>query len=93
MTDPIRLIPLPEIDDTALTRDRTGLDDAALTELRLSIAANGLRQPIEVFPLPDPVIPPSGPALRYGLISGLRRLHAFHGLLELTGDPACPSDT
>jgi ParB family chromosome partitioning protein len=75
---PIRPIPLELIDEGALPRDRTVLDAAALIELRLSIAASGLRMPIEVFPHPyDPD--------RYGLLSGYRRLHAFRALLDLTG--------
>lgn len=68
------------IDDTRLTRDRAGLDEAAMTELRISIAATGLRLPIEVYALPEP-----NPPYRYGLISGLRRLAAFRALHELTG--------
>jgi ParB family chromosome partitioning protein len=80
-------IPVAEIDAAALTRDREGLDAGALTELRLSIAASGLRIPIEVFPLPEPKPAESGPPYRYGLISGLRRLRAFQALHELTGQP------
>jgi ParB family chromosome partitioning protein len=78
MPDVIQLIPLHAIDETTLPRDRTGLDPDALLELRLSIAASGLRMPVELFPHPhDPD--------RYGLLSGFRRLHAFRDLLELTG--------
>ena len=54
MPDPIHLIPLAEIDAAALDRDRTRLDEAALTELRLSIATSGLRMPIEVYALAEP---------------------------------------
>ncbi len=79
--DTIHRIPLAEIDEAALTRDRDGLDEAALTELRLSIAASGLRMPVELFPLSEP-----RPPHRYGLLSGLRRLHAYQALHELTGD-------
>ena len=52
----IHQIPLAEIDAAALDRDRSHLDAAALTELRLSIATSGLRMPIEVYPFatPDP---------------------------------------
>ena len=80
--DTLHQIPLAEIDPAALTRDREGLDADALDELKTSIAASGLRMPIEVFPLAEPK-----PPHRYGLISGLRRLMAFQGLLELTGQP------
>jgi ParB family chromosome partitioning protein len=79
-TATIHQIPLAEIDDGALTRDRSGLGADALTELKTSIAASGLRQPVELFPLSDP-----RPPHRYGLLSGLRRLAAFRDLHELTG--------
>jgi ParB family chromosome partitioning protein len=74
----IHLIPLAEIDSAALTRDRTGLDAEPQAELELSIAASGLRLPIEVFP-----IEPRGD-LRYGLLTGYRRLLAFRALHERT---------
>lgn len=76
-TDTPRQIPLADIDATALTRDRTHLDPAALDELRISIAATGLRMPIEVFALEDSPHP-------FGLISGFRRLTAFRALHDLT---------
>ncbi len=69
--DTVHRIALAEIDDAALTRDRSGLDETALTELRLSIAASGLRMPVELFALSEP-----RPPHRYGLLTGLRRLHA-----------------
>jgi ParB family chromosome partitioning protein len=78
--DTVHRIALTEIDDAALTRDRNGLDEAALTELRLSIAASGLRMPVELFALSEP-----RPPHNYGLLSGLRRLHAYRALHELTG--------
>jgi ParB family chromosome partitioning protein len=77
-------LPLDSIDAEALPRDRSSLDPAALAELRRSIAATGLRQPIEVFELADPA-----PPLRYGLISGLRRLTALRALSA--ADPARPA--
>jgi ParB family chromosome partitioning protein len=79
----IHLIPLAEIDEASLTRDRTALDDDALTELRSSIAVSGLRMPIEVYELAEP----RGPH-RYGLISGFRRLAAFRALAEMALDKA-----
>ncbi len=81
MPDPIHLIPLAEIDEHALSRDRTAIDEASLTELRLSIATHGLRMPIEVFALAEP----HGPH-RYGLISGFRRLAAVRALAETFHD-------
>ncbi|MFO1144152.1 MAG: ParB N-terminal domain-containing protein [Amaricoccus sp.] len=81
MPDPLQLIPLAEIDAEALTRDRTRRDQAALTELALSIATHGLRMPIEVFELADPE-----PPVRYGLVSGFRRLAAVRSLAETARD-------
>jgi len=74
MPDQIQLIPIDAIDAAALTRDRVALDEAALDELIHSIRDHGLRLPIEVYPLPN-----AGPdaAVRFGLISGWRRLTAF----------------
>jgi ParB family transcriptional regulator, chromosome partitioning protein len=71
----IHLIPLAEIDDAALMRDRTGLDPEALRELRDSIQASGLRMPVELYPLPHP-----HGDLRYGIVSGFRRIAAFREL-------------
>ena len=71
----LHTLPIAQIDATALPRDRTGLDPAALAELQASIATNGLRQPIEVFQT----------ATGYALISGLRRLTAVTTLAQLRG--------
>ena len=76
----IHLIPLAEIDDAALPRDRTGLDPEPLRELRDSILASGLRTPVELFPLPRPRDP-----FRYGIVSGFRRIATFRELHQLTG--------
>jgi len=78
---PIRLVPLAEIDAAALPRDREALEDEALAELRHSIAAGGLRMPVELWRLSEP-----RGAHRYGLISGLRRLSVFRSMHELTGE-------
>lgn len=74
-------LPLADIEADALVRDRSVLDEAEMDELRLSIAAHGLRLPIEVFDLAEPE--QDGP--RYGLVSGYRRLLATRALLDLTG--------
>lgn len=79
MPDPVHLIPLTEIDATAIARDRTGLDPEPQAELERSIAAAGLRQPVELFPLAAP-----DGERRYGLLTGFRRLHAFRTLLAAT---------
>ena len=84
--DTVHRIALAEIDDAALARDRSGLAEDALTELRLSIAASGLRMPIELFELSEPRVSSSGQPHRYGLLSGLRRLHAYRELFDLTGE-------
>ncbi|WBU52871.1 ParB N-terminal domain-containing protein [Paracoccus sp. SCSIO 75233] len=73
-------IPLDEIDEGAMIRDRMTMSEEAITELRLSIAAHGLRLPIEVFEMENP----GAAGQRYGLLSGYRRLLAVRGLLELT---------
>lgn len=78
----IREIPLDQIDEGAMIRDRMIMDEAQMTELRLSIAANGLRLPIEVYEKPE------GQGPRFGLLSGYRRLHAVRALHELTGSDA-----
>ncbi|MEB8386449.1 ParB/RepB/Spo0J family partition protein [Rhodobacteraceae bacterium KMM 6894] len=73
-------VPLNQIDPHAMIRDRIDLDEADMMELRTSIAASGLRLPIEVFELPDPQ--PGKP--RYALVSGYRRYMAVQALFELT---------
>ena len=89
MPEPIHLIPLAEIDDGALPRDRTALDPEALRELRDSIAKSGLRMPVELFALAEP-----RGDLRYGIVSGFRRIAAFRemhtvwGIADYAGIPA-----
>ena len=72
-------IPLGEIQDDALLRDRTILDPTELQELKYSIAANGLRLPIELFEIDN-----AKTGQKYGLLSGFRRVRAYRDLLELT---------
>ncbi|WP_299694175.1 ParB/RepB/Spo0J family partition protein [uncultured Tateyamaria sp.] len=71
MTDPLRDIPVTQIMPDALPRDRDIHDPEATAELEMSIALEGLRQPIELFELSEP-----HEGRRYGLISGHRRLAA-----------------
>lgn len=73
-------LPLDEIDPDAMIRDRIDLDEDEMTELRQSIAASGLRLPVEVFALPEP----RQDGVRYALVSGYRRYRAFEALLALT---------
>lgn len=86
--DPILTIPLDQIRDDALIRDRADLDPDALDELMASIATEGLRQPIEVWQLSQPM-----DGHRYGLISGLRRLTATRALATRreTAAPTIPA--
>ncbi|NPD15985.1 ParB/RepB/Spo0J family partition protein [Xinfangfangia sp. D13-10-4-6] len=71
-------LPIDGIDADALVRDRSAIGAEEMEELKLSIAKNGLRLPIEVFTLPG-----GG----YGLLSGYRRLMAVRALKALSGDP------
>lgn len=73
-------LPVGQIDEAAMIRDRMVMNEEDLQELRQSIAAHGLRLPIEVFELEKP----GRAGQRYGLLSGYRRLLAVRGLLELT---------
>ncbi|ADO44108.1 ParB/RepB/Spo0J family partition protein [Ketogulonicigenium vulgare] len=72
-------LPLDQIDADVLVRDRVALDADELDELQSSIAKNGLRLPVEVFPLEG-----GG----YGLLSGYRRLMALRALQARHRDPA-----
>lgn len=76
-------IPLEQINPIEIFRDRTVLDKAELDELKFSIAANGLRMPIEVYKLDRE----GRGRYEYGLISGYRRLLAYQQQFELTEDP------
>lgn len=81
MPDQIVEIPLDQIDDKALERDRTSNDAAQFEELWFSILKFGLRQPIEVYLYATPIDAP------YALISGARRLMAFRHLHKKMGLP------
>ncbi len=63
-------IPIDKINELVMVRDRSVIDAAELKELQLSLIANGLRLPIEVYKTED----------GYGLISGYRRLLATREL-------------
>lgn len=68
----IRLIPLDDIADHALIRDRSHLNAEALGELKASLRFHGLRLPVELIP---------GAGDRpYTLLSGLRRITAWREL-------------
>lgn len=71
------LVPVDQIMTTKLTRDRNMAADLELDELKASIAAIGLSNPIQVE---------ARPGGGYELVQGLRRLSAFRALLAEAGD-------
>jgi ParB family chromosome partitioning protein len=73
----LRQLPLDDIDESYLKRDREELDREALDDLKRSIAAKGLSSPIRVDALSDG---------HFGLNQGLRRLIVFRELRSETGD-------
>ncbi|MDF3416485.1 ParB N-terminal domain-containing protein [Sulfitobacter sp. M57] len=77
----IKEIPLAEIEAMSMQRDRTVMDAESLDELQHSIAAHGLRLPVEVYVLTN-----AAGGKRYGLLSGYRRLIAQQNLLARTGE-------
>ncbi len=74
-------IPIDRIEPLSMQRDRTVIDKEGMEELEFSIAANGLRMPIEVYALKG-----SESGKQYGLLSGYRRLIAQQNLVARTGD-------
>lgn len=70
-------VPLDQIRENHILRDRMSLDAEELASLKTSIVARGQQTPIEVVE--------TGRG-EYGLISGLRRLTALRALYEETGD-------
>ncbi len=66
----IEEIPIGQINELAMVRDRSIIDPDEMKELQVSLIANGLRLPIEVYKTDD----------GYGLISGYRRLLATREL-------------
>ncbi|MBT9385991.1 ParB N-terminal domain-containing protein [Pseudooceanicola sp. CBS1P-1] len=73
----MELLPLESIDTAKLVRDRAKGIDYELGELKASLAALGLSNPIRVEARADG---------RYELVQGFRRLAAYRALLEETGD-------
>lgn len=74
----IEEIPLDQIDENHLVRDRLVQDEDEMTALIDSLRARGQQMPIEVVRLPD-----GG----YGLISGWRRLTALKRLYSNGSEP------
>ncbi|WP_111430660.1 ParB N-terminal domain-containing protein [Rhodobacteraceae bacterium DSL-40] len=75
----VELVPLEQVEARKLTRDRAAGPDEELSELKDSIQAIGLSNPIRVERRADG---------RFELIQGFRRLAAYRELLGETGDPA-----
>ena len=78
----IKSLPLDQIDIDHLVRDRITVDDDELQALKHSLHQRGQQSPIEVQVLP----PARDGGLRYGLISGWRRVLALRMLAEETGE-------
>lgn len=76
-------LPLGQIAEGWLVRDRIGIDTEELESLMTSLRNHGQRTPVEVVEL---AADPAGGA-RYGLISGWRRVTALRRLQAETGDP------
>ena len=64
-------VPLTQIEQSYLVRDRIAVDDEDMEALRASLKARGQQTPIEVVELGKD---------RFGLISGWRRLQALHAI-------------
>lgn len=71
-------IPISDIAEASMVRDRMVLDAGEMEELKLSISAHGLRLPIEIY------AQDAGAEKPYGLLSGFRRLQAVRDLYALT---------
>lgn len=74
----VALVPLDEISATKLTRDRAATRDDEIDELKASIRAVGLSNPIRVEQVDG----------GYELVQGWRRLTAYRELYAETGDEA-----
>jgi ParB family chromosome partitioning protein len=73
----VQFVPLDRVEMTKLVRDRRKGPDAELAELKASITALGLSNPVRLEARPDG---------RFELIQGYRRLSAYRELLAETGD-------
>ena len=78
----VQRLALDQIDTGYLVRDRIETDEEALAQLIDSLRAHGQRSPIEVTEL----APDASGLIRYGLISGWRRIAALRRLHIETGD-------
>lgn len=76
----VQALPLDQVDEGWLVRDRVSVDAEALSGLTESLRAHGQRTAIEVVDHGAGAVP------RYGLISGWRRLSALRALHAETGE-------
>lgn len=74
-------VPLEHIDLDDMIRDRASLDTSELEELKVSIQANSLRLPVELYELRD-----AKGVAKYGVVSGYRRVMAIKALKEQTNE-------
>lgn len=81
-------VPLGDVSQGYLARDRIALDAEEIAALKASIRAHGQRTPAEITPLHGAGrdLSDGAPAQPWGLISGWRRLRALSDLYEETGD-------
>lgn len=81
-------VPLGDVSQGYLARDRIALDPDEIAALKASIRAHGQRTPAEITPLHGTGRDDSdgAPAQPWGLISGWRRLRALSDLYEETGE-------
>ena len=80
----VQALPLDQVDEGWLVRDRVSVDAEALSGLTESLRAHGQRTAIEV--VDHGGSGGAGAAPRYGLISGWRRLSALRALHAETGE-------
>lgn len=73
-------IPLCRISADAFPRDRSQIDSADQAELVASILRDGLRQPIELVELSEPL-----DGCTHALVSGMRRLTALREIARMNG--------
>ncbi len=81
-------VPLGDVSQGYLARDRIALDAEEIAALKASIRAHGQRTPAEITPLHGTGRDETdgAPAQPWGLISGWRRLRALSDLYDETGE-------
>ncbi|MGQ0564933.1 MAG: replication protein [Gemmobacter sp.] len=74
----VDMVPVASVRTGRLTRDRSRTADLEIDDLKASLRAVGLSNPIRVV---------ADGAAGFELVQGLRRLSAYRALLDETGDP------